>query len=430
MLINHEAWTPLRPHRQQSILSHSDARFICVRAGRRSGKTDCSMRRIVKALAIKKPWLDPNYFYALPTREQAKRVAWKRLKNLIPKNWLACDPRESDLTIETVFGSTLFLFGMDKPERLEGLGFDGGILDERADMRPGVMLSVIPALTDRNGWLIQSGAAKRFGVGASEFNDIFHRGLEGKPVPGGDPSDRSISLTWPSSDILTPQQLALARQELDELGFREQFEAEEIDISGGVYYAFSDRNILEDIAYNPEKEILVGSDFNVNPMGWVLCQEYGSELHVFDEVFARNTNTPQELDKLAAKFKHHKAGWSFYGDATGRSRKTSAMQSDYKHILLHESFKKARVSYPKSNPAVCDRQASVNAMLCNSAGDRRLFVSPRCQYIIRDLRTQSHEQNANDIGHIADGLGYLVHRRYPMRLHSADSQNKIGIYSY
>lgn len=81
-------WHRLLPHPEQTRLWTDGKRFAVVPAGRRSGKTEISKRRLVIGLPEKKKWSDPRYFAAAPTREQAKRVYWNDLKALVPKRWV------------------------------------------------------------------------------------------------------------------------------------------------------------------------------------------------------------------------------------------------------------------------------------------------------------------------------------------------------
>ncbi len=120
---NVSAWPQLEYHATQTALWECLKRFVYVPAGRASGKTELSLRRLVACLPIEKEW-EPTYVYAGPTYAQAKRTAWKKLKTLCPSRWIA-DVSESELSITTVFGSTLFLVGLDKPERIEGIQIDG-----------------------------------------------------------------------------------------------------------------------------------------------------------------------------------------------------------------------------------------------------------------------------------------------------------------
>ena len=167
-------WYDLRYHADHAQIMASDARFILMRAGRRSGKTEIGKRKLVMQLPIKKPWHDPKYFFAAPTRQQAKEIAWEDLKALVPKNWLRGRPSETELKINTVFGSSLQVVGLDQPQRIEGKGYDAGYIDEMSDTKPQALsVSIFPAMADRHGSLMMGGVPKRAGVGAVFFNRLF-----------------------------------------------------------------------------------------------------------------------------------------------------------------------------------------------------------------------------------------------------------------
>src|SRR5690349_58188 len=86
-------WRPLRYHPEQCRLERSPARFKIVPAGRRSGKTEIAKRELVLSLwdcyVKPRPWDDPRFFAAGPTRDQAKRIFWKDVKALTPPAWVA-----------------------------------------------------------------------------------------------------------------------------------------------------------------------------------------------------------------------------------------------------------------------------------------------------------------------------------------------------
>jgi len=387
-----------------------------VAAGRRSGKTEIARRRVVRWLNVIKPWPDPLYFYALPTRDQAKRVAWPKLKALIPEYWIA-RISESALEIETIYGSKLCVLGLDVPARAEGVGWDGGVIDESSDQKSNVFdLTIRPALSDRNGWCDRIGVPKRTGSGAHDFKLFWERGLSGE-----DPEIESFS--WPSSDILPAKEIDSAKRQLSDKDYNEQYEASWESVGGAVFYAFSDiHNVRSDLCYDPSMPLLIGCDFNVDPMAWSIAQQRGGELHIFDELFIRNTNTEATLIELQKRYGTHKAGCRFFGDATGKARKTSASQSDYIQIRNFKGIEDARVMFPEANPPRHDRFASCNAMFLNAAGERRCFIHPRCKNLIRDLTVRaytagtSEPDDHDDISHASDAAGYLIHWLFPLRL--------------
>jgi hypothetical protein len=418
------AWKKLRPHPVQEMLWRTSHRFCAVAAGRGSGKTVFAKRNCIKQLT------KPNtlHFYALPTYRQARRVAWTDLKALIPRHWVK-RANETDMAIETQFESTLYVVGLDSPERIEGLQYTSGTIDEASDQRPGIFEGTVrPALTHENGtcWII--GAIKPTGIGV----DWFQRYCESaghvyQSVNGSlsyqkhEDKDQSIAYyNWPSRDILPIEEIALIRKQLDKKTFEAQLEASWATLTGGIFYAFDPTvNVNPAATYSPQHPIAVGSDFNVDPMCWTLAHYINNRLYVFDELFIRNTNTQQTLDVLYQKYPQHSAGWHFFGDATSRSRKTSAVTTDYIQIKNDRRFHGANMFYPKANPPILDRFASANSAFCNAAGENRCFINPACENLIRDLKRRAFKPgtrelaDVGDIGHSSDSFSYITYRLFP-----------------
>ena len=410
-------WFPMKPHPQAQAIASSRARFIKIRAGRRAYKTEICKRRLVMCLPHDTGWMRPRYFYSAPTRPQAKEIAWQDFKDLIPRHWIQ-SVSETELKITTIFGSTLQVFGLNEPQRLEGGGFDGGVVDERSDVKPrAITTSILPALADRNGWLIESGVTKRQGVGARTFNEEFQKAAAGE-LPDTE------AYSWSSDTVLTGEQLQLFRSIMDAKDYREQFEAEEVAMGGGVFYNWSDGNVRR-CEYRADLPIIVASDFNVDPMCWVICQYHDQAVQAMDEIWMRDANTQKALDELWRKYQNHTGGFEFYGDATGSSRRTSASASDYIQIAGDKRFDKhrpKRVRYPKANPPVADRISSCVGMIESVNGQRRLFVDPACKRLIQDFADRVYREGTSDIndgplvGHMTDAIGYYIHMAHPRKL--------------
>jgi hypothetical protein len=368
------------------------------------------------------------YFYALPTRDQAKRVAWGKIKALVPQQWIAKNGvSESQLSIRTVFGSVLYVVGMDKPQRIEGDQWDGGVVDESCDQKPGAFdKSIRPALTHKQGWCWRIGVPKRFGPGAADFKQFWDSCKLGTLGPEFE------AYSWPSWDILPESEIEAAKVSLGQKDFEEQFGASWVSTAGLVFYAFDEAlNVDASVHYDPSKPLYIGSDFNVDPMAWVVLQKLENHWAVIDELFIRNTNTQATLNVLHRAYGNHKAGFVFTGDASARARKTSAAQSDYLIIKNDTRFTNSAVLYKESNPAIADRFATTNAAFCNAANERRLVVHPRCVNLIKDLKTRAYIQGSRlpddhgDIGHITDALGYIILSAIPMRLNQSQAPARV-----
>jgi len=384
-----------------------------VPAGRRSGKTELAKRRLVTSLPVKKDWPDPRYFAAAPTRMQAKMIFWKDLKALVPESWVA-RISESELRIETRFGSELWVVGLDRPQRVEGVAWDGGVLDEYAEMRRTAWPENIrPALSERAGWCWFIGVPD----GLNHYKDLTDYAVSGSDPDWG-------AYTWPSSDILDPDELDAARRVLDPRTYRQEYEASFEGAAGCVYYAYR-RSVHEDasIALRPALPLLLCCDFNVDPCVWLVAQSDGVSVWVIDEIVLRNTNTLEMGREALARYKGHRAGIRVYGDAAGRSRSTAG-KSDYA-ILFDLGLKDQRVK--KLNPYVKDRVNAVNAMLENTRGEVRLTHHPRCTTLRGDF--EGVQWTADGAGldkrdalktHATDALGYYIEHEFPLRLLSPD----------
>lgn len=205
----------------------SDKRWGVAVAHRRAGKTvACVQRLIVKALAENKP--DGRYAYIAPFREQAKTVAWEYLKHYA--TGVVSNPekdfRESDLSVRLVNGATVRLFGSDNPNALRGIYLDGVVLDEYADMRPGLWGEVIrPTLSDRKGWAIFIGTPR----GKNAFWDIYEKA-------GNDPDWMRLTLRASETKLLPETELADARKTMTENQYEQEYECSfEAAVIGAVY---------------------------------------------------------------------------------------------------------------------------------------------------------------------------------------------------
>lgn len=458
------AWTPLKYHPVQAKLWRTKAQFVAVAAGRGSGKTELARRRIVRYLpVIYDDHPDPIYFYGLPTIKQAKRVAWDKLLGLIPKNWID-RVNISDMVISTIFGSKLYVVGMDAPERVEGVQWNGCVIDESCDQRPKVFdLSVLPALTHRNGWCWRIGVPKRHGIGSRDFKRFYDLGCRNRDNKSSDDTNllakaiseeesddeasESIqgitveSYTWPSADILTPEKLAWYEENLDPKDFNEQFNATWESASGAIFYGYIDKeapegNLDSNIVYRRDLPIIIGMDFNVDPMCWIMAQfdQEKKRFNVFDELFVRNTNTVSCLQELHRRYGTHTSGFFFFGDASGRARKTSASESDYIQIqqaINEGKFKGGRIKFLTKNPRIANRFASCNMVFCNAKGERRAFIHPSVKHLRQDLQERQYKEGTNepddygDVGHSSDAFGYPVHIIFPIAVRLTDKEPAI-----
>lgn len=172
------------------------------------------------------------------------------------------------------------------------------------------------------------------------------------------------------------------------------------------YYAFSEDNIADVKRVNGS--ILIGLDFNVEPMCGIVAQYVNGKIFVIDEVIVDVNADTYKWSDLAIKKGY--AGAIIYPDHTGGNRKTSGM-SDF-NILKDKGFR-IENTY---NPIVFDRVNNTNRLL----SDKSVLISPNCKWLRRDLEKVSwrggklDQTTDKNLSHSSDALGYLLWKLMPI----------------
>jgi hypothetical protein len=420
-------WYPLIDHPVQRALVEDDVRFKVVPAGRRSGKTERAKRYVVKkALEI-----SGNYFVAAPTRDQVKRIYWNDLialcgsvskKPPLGEAYFSYT-KTADLTIQfhpLLGGSTITLIGLDQPQRIEGIAWHGGVIDEIADVKEGAWeLNISPALNTTNPtmphyrpwcWLI--------GVpdGLNHYYDMAQLAQSGNP-------DWKL-YTWKSSEILPPDVIESAKTQMSEKQFKQEYEASFETANGRIYYDYGNHNVTDE-TIEPHEQILWCHDFNFTPMSSAICVRRGDDIYCLDEIVLESATARQAAIEFCDKFKFHKnKSVIVYGDPAGRAGEKHGHNSDYTDIelvLRNNGWRYTR-KVKSAAPAIRDRQNAVRAKIMNANGKTSLFVNPLiCKYLHKGLATvqtmkgSTFMEQQTDYQHITTAVGYMIDYEFPLR---------------
>lgn len=396
--------TAERPHvfldlkpRQHEIFAATE-RFRVVVAGRRSGKTHLDCVELIST-AAETP--GARCWYVAPTYRMAREIAWATLKSLVPRGIIDGSPNESYLRIDLINGSEIALKGADNPDRLRGPGLDLLILDEFAWIDRKAWQEVLrPALADRGGRAL-------FTTTPCGFNwayDVYMRGVTGED------DWRSWQFTTADAGIVSADEVESARRELDPRIFRQEYEASFETLQGRVYSNFDREDSVDAALEDIGGPILIGQDFNVNPMASVIAVRAGDECHVLDALEVPSSNTEEVAAEYARRFPDRRV--IVCPDPTGNKRLSSAPvgQTDFTILRKHG----LEVRAPSGPPPVPDRINNVQAMLLSGDGRRRLRVHPRAHLLIRALDGLTYKEGTNrpdkdsGLDHITDALGYLL----------------------
>lgn len=413
-------WYPLKDHPTQLALISAVSngiRFPLVPAGRRSGKTERFKRFLVKQANR----VVGMYFAAAPTHAQAKKIFWDDLK----KFTLSCThvkrPSESDLIIYLPNGSEIHVIGLDKPQRIEGIPWTGGGIDEFADVKSEsweaniypALNTVNPTHPDYRAWCWLLGVPD----GLNHYYDLC------QSADGG-VSDQYKVFHWMTSEIF-PDMAAEARKIMSKKQYNQEFEASFETANGKIYEDYSKENYTNAII-DPHEQLHWMHDQNFTPLSSSIAVIRGNDdVYLLDEIILISAVSRQSAQEFVEKFKNHKNKHvKIYGDPAGRAGEKHGHNSDYNDI--EDVLKANGWTYERrvklAHPAIKDRQNAVRAKIKTADEHISLYVNPKtAPWSHKGLATVQlqegsafQEDQKNQYQHITTAIGYFVDYLYPV----------------
>jgi phage terminase large subunit len=313
---------PFRPFHRRT------ERFACIVTHRRAGKTVACIhdlqRRANECLLPR-----PRYAYLAPYLKQAKIVAWDYLRHaMAPLRELGATAHEGELRVDYPDGGQVRLYGADNPDAMRGIYLDGVVLDEYADMDPRVWAEVIrPALADRGGWAVFIGTPR----GRNAFFEMWRRSQrEGDWF--------SMSLKASESALIPQSELALAKRDLSEEQYAQEFECSFDAAVVGAYYgrqmiqAIADRRIGH-VPHDPAALVWTAWDLGMRDSTAIwFAQVIGREIRIIDYYEASGVDLGHYVRELNAR-PYVYAGHIVPHDAQARELGTGKSRLEVLHSL-------------------------------------------------------------------------------------------------
>jgi len=217
-------------HHAQAIIQACDSRFRVVSAGRRFGKTRLA---VLECLAVANAgkrawWISPNY--------KMSEVGWRPLRQMASRIPGAVI-NKSDRQVILPGGGSVAVRSADNPDSLRGEGLDFVVMDEAAYIAPEAWSEAVrPALSDRQGRALFISTPR----GRNWFWDIHRK---------GDSDSGWSSFTFPTSanPFMPAGEIEVARAELPEIIFRQEYLAEFVDSEGMVFRRVHEAAVLDDL---------------------------------------------------------------------------------------------------------------------------------------------------------------------------------------
>lgn len=389
-------------------------------SGRRSGKSERFKRKVVTE-AMRYPGM---YFAAAPVRDQAKRLFWRDLKDMVPPLLMSKRPSESDLIIYLKNKSEIYVIGLDRPERIEGLPWKGGGVDEIANCKPDIWDEHLRPLFSTKG--MENTWCWLFGVpeGVNHFYDLAE-------IAKSDEHPDWAFYNWPSSDIIDPAEIEDAKRTMDPRLFRQEYLGTFEDVKGRVYADYSNENHT-DMMLKAGKDIIWAHDFNFTPLSSAVLQVDGDKIYMVDEIVLESAVAQNTATEFVERFKDYKSSMVYiYGDAQGHHGEKHGHQSDYMQIekILKTNGFRVQVKAAHNYRPIKESQSTLRAKILNAAGERTFFVNAvKCKYGDKGLKLtrlkagSSFQEAESKYQHITTALRYFTDIEYPIKGRSSISE--------
>ena len=410
-------WFPLPDHVMahpiQTELLNSESQYNVVAAGRRSFKTERFLKRAFVYHACTE--FGKQFFLGAPTRPQAKHIFWRDVIDLSPSCMVA-DVNKTDLCIEYVTGTRLFVVGLQEFQRVEGIRWDRVGITEFQHTSPDFFPRTLqPILNDTRGYCIMEGRP----LGKNHFYDFYCKGERGEPG--------WRSFTWTSEEVLSSEQIEQAKNDLAIEDYRREYLADFESGGQRTYYAYTVSNHAQR-AFNSSLPVALACDFNATecPLSWTVLQ-FGHDgagwAHAFKSFSHTYTNTEQMLEKVVPWLRERGVSHILlYGDYSGSHRTSNSSRTDWQ--IITTSMNNAGITTEKRyRPcrSIRDRVAATNAMLRNSNDAVRLTVDPvECKPLIEDWERVQWKDNGVDLDgtdkrrtHNSDSVDYFTMVEFP-----------------
>jgi hypothetical protein len=223
---------------------------------------------------------------------------------------------------------------------------------------------------------------------------------------------------------------ARLRETLDPMLAKRMVDGEWISIKGkSIYRSYTQAEHYKTTPYivDPRMDIRLSFDFNVaenKPMSAIAAQYSIDHFHFFREFVVHGIDTQQLMEEIAATgfLNQECRQFTINGDATGKSRSSKSLKSDYDFIReFLTAYRRPdgkgltfHLDIPTINPPIKTRHNQVNAYLKNSNGKVRVTVY-NCPVADEGFRLTKLKKGADYIEddskpyqHVCCSAGYLI----------------------
>lgn len=356
-----------RLHSGQEKVLRDASRYNVLKIGRRWGKTTLAVNELLPQVALDGK---PCAYYA-PTYKDLHDV-WLELKYTLKP--IIETKNEQTKQMRLITGGIIDFWSMDEPDSGRGRKYARVVIDEAEKakkFREAWTQTIMATLLDFKGdaWILST---PKFG--RTFFKELFAK---------DDTSWSSFNLSTYDNPHISHEEVDHLREQLDELTFRCEILAEDVDLANNPFaYAFDEAKHVTSVNFDQLHHLYLSFDFNVDPITCIAVQHINGCINVVQEFALRNSDIYQLCDSIIAAFP--KASFIVTGDATGanRSALTSGNTGYYDVVSTRLHLGRAQMRQPSVNPSIRDTRVLVNSLLQNYA----VRIDSSCKGLITDLK--------------------------------------------
>lgn len=389
----------------QDEFIYSEYQFPAIAGGLGSGKSQAGTFRIMR-LMLSDPGANSAYY--MPTYDLINLRAIPGMESDLEKIGIDYKTNKSNYTI-TVHGYGDIIFrSYDRPERIIAYEVAHSICDELDTLPKDKAALVWRKISERN-------RQKRESQNTIGLVTTPDQGVNGfvyeKWVKKQQPGYKLYKASTYSNPFLPADYAASILANYDPILADLYLNGEFVSLTQNKVYHFFSRTKHHTAREISSSDVLhIGLDFNIGGCCAVAFVIENNNPIAVDEFVSHDT---RDFVNNLTRYKGHKV--IIYPDASGRSGRTNASESDIQ-IIEKAGF---QVACNNSNPAVRDRINAYNGLL---AHDRLLINTDKCPNLTNALETQGYDDKGDpekwsdhpSIDDWTDCSGYMLAYRYPV----------------
>ena len=191
-----------------------------------------------------------------------------------------------------------------------------------------------------------------------------------------------------------------------------------------VYPEYGDGN-LAGVSFDPGRDVIWTHDFNFTPLSSVILQtDKDGNVYAVDEIVLSSAVAKQAAVEFCERYAGFRGIVYLYGDASGHVGEKHGHASDY--VTLEQELRRngfrVQQKVPRTNPAIKDGQASLNAKICDAMNTRSFFVNKgKCPMLHKGLSTlklkggSTFQEEDAEYQHITTAVRYYTAVEFPIK---------------